>query len=194
MANTLEMSKLKEKNKLIINDLNKISDSPIDVNIPNKSIYIFNNIGELEIMRDYDIIVQDEILSYISTNKFDLERLRELLLSMAIDSESGQVVDHIRNAFSSKLLLDLIFMGLAHPWKEVRWQILELINSCKMENKATLIYYSLCRESDSYVLRVGLKILDGIDKNLSKEIALRHLESDDSYLRVLATEIIASPF
>lgn len=187
------MSKLKERNKLIINDLNKLSDSHIDKNVPNKSIYIFNNISELELMRDYDIIVQGEIRNYILNNRLDFERLGELLLSLAIDSESGQVLDHFNTAFTSELLLDLIFMGLAHPWKEVRWQIFELINSCKIENKATLIYFSLCRECDSYVLRVGLKILDGIDKYLSKEIALRHLESEDSYLRVLATEITETP-
>jgi len=165
------------------------------LNIDNEQLssYSFSNVSELGSMAGFDNIVQEEIERYIYINKFNYEKLSQILTALAIDSEGAQVEEVIENKFKGQNLIDLILIGLAHPWKEVRWQVLEILGKSTIDNKASLLFYALSKEKNTYVLRVGLKILSKVKLALAKEIAEKHLESEDSYLRILSTDIAQLP-
>lgn len=176
---------LKEINKLILNELN-VPDVQFDS-------YSFSNMSQLESIKDFNSIAEKEVLSYTSNNELDHEILNQILIALAIDSEGVLVEDMIERNFKGKNFIDLIIFGLAHPWKDVRWKALEILGRSKFENIVSLLFYSLKKEQHTYVLRVGLKILSEFNVKLAKEIAELHLKSEDSYLRILCSDIIDLP-
>lgn len=180
------MNKLKDTNNKILRQLN-IDDSLLPT-------YSFSNLGELNSMVDFDKIVQKEILKYAQEGRFNYKKLNQILIALALDSEVGQVGLLIENYFKERYLLDIILVGLAHPWKEVRWQILEILGRSKNKNKASILFYALTKEKHTYNLRVGLKILSEVNLTLAKVIAEEHLTSEDSYLRIISTDINQLPY
>jgi len=184
------MEFLKLKNREILVELAKGWGYEFTFELPVKQPNFFNNVGELSTINGFSEIIKHEIQSYVLRDKFEFEDLEEILISLAIDSEGVEVFQLLESNFRSRNLFDLIFIGLSHQWKEVRWQMMELIMKSEIQNKESLLYYSLKNEGDCYVIRVGLGILSFINIRLAKLIAKQHLKSKDSYLRILAMDII----
>lgn len=184
------MSKLQRINDLIIDELARRWNKPLEENSPSNNDIFFNNVGELASAKGFYEIVFQEIQIYRDKGAFDIEMISQFLVSLAIDSETESVLDLLESHLTKKQLVDIILLGSTHPWGVVRYQIVKMSARGFFENKEAFLYSFLIKETHPYLIRIVLKMICEIDLKLAKKIAVNHIESKDSYLRVLAREII----
>lgn len=148
----------------------------------------FEGIGDLDISYNYDQLISSAI-KLLNTNSYDLEIIQTLLISCAIDEETGYALDAILTEMNRPALYNLIICGIFHSWPRIRCCFYQNIKDIDVINCNIILYNLLLDEQNAYALRIGLIALSELNLFLAKKIAFKHENHLDPYLRNICIEL-----
>lgn len=120
--------------------------------------------------------------------EFNHDLAQQLVYALAIDNESGLVLEKVEDKLESKLRFVKKVINSDQP--QARWQIAELLGNTEVEDREKLLVNLINRDNDKYVIRRALMSLDKVNHTKALELAQKFLKDTDPFLKLVAKEIV----
>ncbi|MBC5772608.1 hypothetical protein H8S95_00905 [Pontibacter sp. KCTC 32443] len=120
--------------------------------------------------------------------EFNHDLAQLLVYALAIDNESGTILQKVDEKLESKLRFVKKVINSDQP--QARWQIAELLGNSEVEDREQLLVNLINRDKDNYVIRRALMSLDKVNHAKAAEFAKSYLKDADPFMKLVAKEII----
>lgn len=147
-------------------------------------------LGEWEIdYPDWDELYHaaSEALELLN-KEFNHDLAQLLVYALAIDNESGTILQKAEEKLESKLRFVKKVINSALP--QARWQAAELLGRTEVEDREKLLINLINRDKDKYVVRRALMGLANVNHTNAVEFARTFLKDPDPFLKLVSKEII----
>ena len=120
--------------------------------------------------------------------EFNHDLAQQLVYALAIDNESGTVLQAIVDKLESKLRFVKKAINSDQP--QARWQIAELLGNSEVEDREKLLVNLIMRDKEKYVIRRALMSLANVNHAKAAELAKGYLRDPDPFMKLVAKEIV----
>ncbi|WP_299820638.1 HEAT repeat domain-containing protein [uncultured Pontibacter sp.] len=120
--------------------------------------------------------------------EFNHDLAQLLVYALAIDNESGTILEKVDEKLDSKLRFVKKAINSDQP--QARWQVAELLGNTEVEDREKLLINLINRDKDKYVKRRALLSLSKINAPKAVEFAKSYLKDSDPFLRLVSKQII----
>ncbi|WP_394353952.1 HEAT repeat domain-containing protein [Adhaeribacter swui] len=120
---------------------------------------------------------------------FDYKTAEILIQALAIDNEAEGVLEKIEGRL--KNYKDFIELVIKSNQPEARWQIAELLGRINLKNRDEILSNLIIEDEDNYVKRRALLSLNLINPLRAIQLAVKFVDNEDDYLKMVATKIIS---
>ena len=129
----------------------------------------------------------NEVIALLN-KEFNHDLAQLLVYALAIDSESGTVLQRIADQLESKLRF--VRKAIFSDQPQARWQIAELLGNTAVEDQEKLLVNLINRDKDKYVKRRALLSLSKVNHAKATEFAKSYLKDPDPFLKLVSKQII----
>lgn len=128
-----------------------------------------------------------EALEQLNT-EFNHDLAQLLVYALAIDNESGTVLQQVDEKLENKLRFVKKAINSDQP--QARWQAAELLGNTDVEDREKMLTNLVKRDVDKYVARRALMSLDKVNHTKAAEFAKDFVKDPDPFMKLVAKEII----
>lgn len=129
----------------------------------------------------------NEVIALLN-KEFNHDLALLLVYALAIDNESGTVLQSITDKLESKLRF--VRKAIFSDQPQARWQMAELLGNTEVEDREKLLINLINRDKDKYVMRRALLSLSKINHTKAAEFAKGFLKDPDPFLKLVSKQII----
>lgn len=129
----------------------------------------------------------DEALEQLN-KEFNHDLAQQLVYALAIDNESGTVLQKVDKTLENKLRFVKKAINSDQP--QARWQAAELLGNTEVEDREKLLANLITRDKDKYVIRRALMSLDKVNHSKAAEFAKNYVRDPDPFMKLVAKEIV----
>ncbi|MBC5992495.1 HEAT repeat domain-containing protein [Pontibacter cellulosilyticus] len=129
----------------------------------------------------------DEVIDLLN-KEFNHDLAQLLVYALAIDNESGTVLQHVQDKLESKLRF--VRKAIFSDQPQARWQIAELLRNTEVEDREKLLVNLINRDKDKYVIRRALLSLSDVNHAKAVEFAKSFSKDQDPFLKLVSKQII----
>ncbi|MEJ8802178.1 HEAT repeat domain-containing protein [Pontibacter sp. H249] len=129
----------------------------------------------------------DEVIELLN-KEFNHDLAQLLVYALAIDNESGTVLQRVADKLESKLRFVKKAINSDQP--QARWQVAELLGNIQVEDQEKLLVNLINRDKDKYVRRRALLSLAKVNHQKAAAFAKTFLKDPDPFLRLVSKQII----
>jgi HEAT repeat protein len=119
--------------------------------------------------------------------EFNHDLAQLLVYALAIDNESGTVLQQVDEKLENKLRF--VKKAINSDQSQARWQIAELLGRTEVEDREKLLTNLISRDKDKYVIRRALMSLDKLNHTKAAEFAKGFVRDSDPFMKLVAKEI-----
>ena len=127
-----------------------------------------------------------EVLEQLNI-EFNHELAQLLVYALAIDNESGTILQKVEEKLENKLRFVKKAINSDQP--QARWQAAELLGNVEVEDREKLLVNLINRDKDKYVIRRALMSLDKVNHAKATEFAKNYVRDPDPFMKLVAKEI-----
>ncbi|MER2997953.1 HEAT repeat domain-containing protein [Pontibacter populi] len=120
--------------------------------------------------------------------EFNHDLAQHLVYALAIDNESGTVLQKVDEKLENKLRFVKKAINSDQP--QARWQAAELLGNTEVEDREKLLVNLINRDKDKYVIRRALMSLDKVNHTKAAEFAKGFVKDPDPFMKLVVKEII----
>jgi HEAT repeat protein len=131
--------------------------------------------------------VADEALEQLN-KEFNHDLAQLLVYALAIDNESGTVLQKVEEKLENKLRF--VKKAINSDQSQARWQAAELLGKAEVEDREKLLVNLISRDKDKYVIRRALMSLDKVNHTKAAEFAKGFLKDPDPFMKLVSKEIV----
>ncbi len=129
----------------------------------------------------------DEVIELLN-KEFNHDLAQQLVYALAIDNESGTILQKVDDKLESKLRF--VRKAIFSDQPQARWQIAELLGNTEVEDREKLLVNLINRDKEKYVIRRALMSLEKVNHTKAAEFAKGYLKDPDPFMKLVAKEII----
>jgi len=120
--------------------------------------------------------------------EFNHDLAQLLVYALAIDNESGTVLQQVTDKLENKLRF--VKKAINSNQSQAKWQAAELLCNAEVEDREKLLVNLINREDDKYVKRRALMSLEKVNPTKAAEFAKSFLKDSDPFLKLVSKEIL----
>ncbi|GAB3196824.1 hypothetical protein ABID22_003486 [Pontibacter aydingkolensis] len=129
----------------------------------------------------------NEVITLLN-KEFNHDLAQLLVYALAIDNESGTVLQSINNKLESKLRF--VRKAIHSDQPQARWQMAELLGSTEVEDREKLLVSLINRDKDKYIVRRALLSLAKVNHTKAVEFSKGFLRDPDPFMQLVSKQII----
>lgn len=136
-------------------------------------------------------VTEELILQFNKTQEYDKNDLRGILTVLAIDNESEGLQQFLTMTLTTpRFAHDLIEVSRSFESFHARWQMVEIVKSGQIADKASRLELFIKNDRDQYVQRRALMALSEVNSDLAIHYAKIKIKDEDEYMRLTALDVL----